>query len=73
MYARHMTENDQVVLKVPQLVSAQKIRRSGQYIENETYLAPEIFTKRFYEPANEIPGPIFLTLRCAAISWLPAE
>ena len=56
-YAQHMTENDRVVLKVPQVISAQKIRRSGKYIENETYLDPEIFTKRFYEPANEILGP----------------
>lgn len=55
-YAQHMSENDKVVLKVPQIISAQKIRRSGKYIKNETYLDPEIFTKRFYEPANAILG-----------------
>ncbi|MBS3756561.1 MAG: DUF72 domain-containing protein [Desulfobacterales bacterium] len=55
-YARHITENDHVVLKVPQIVSAQKIRRSGKHIKNETYLDPAIFTKRFYEPANDILG-----------------
>ncbi|MBS3754407.1 MAG: DUF72 domain-containing protein [Desulfobacterales bacterium] len=55
-YARHMTENDKVVLKVPQIISAQKVRRGSKYIKNETYLDPEIFTKRFSEPANDILG-----------------
>ncbi|MFO7861297.1 MAG: DUF72 domain-containing protein [Desulfosalsimonas sp.] len=55
-YAQHITENDKVVMKVPRIISAQKIRRSGKYIKNETYLDPEIFTKRFYEPANAILG-----------------
>ncbi len=53
-YRRHMKENDRVVLKVPQIISAQKVRRGGKYVENKTYLDAEIFSKGFYEPAVEI-------------------
>ena len=49
-----MKEKDRVVLKVPQIISAQKVRRGGKYVENETYLNAEIFSKGFYEPAVEI-------------------
>jgi uncharacterized protein YecE (DUF72 family) len=55
-YREHMKEDDSVVLKVPQLITAQKLRRGGQYAENETYWNKEMFIKRFYEPANEILG-----------------
>jgi hypothetical protein len=48
-----------VILKVPQAISAQKIHRGGKYVENKTYLNPEIFIKQFYEPAMEILGSIF--------------
>jgi len=53
-YSQHMKEKDRVVLKVPQMISAQKIRRGAKYIDNETYLNTEIFSKGFYEPAIEI-------------------
>jgi len=56
-YAQYIGENDRVVLKVPQIISAQKLKRGNQYIENETYLDPEIFTKQFYEPAIDLLGP----------------
>lgn len=53
-YARHMQEDDRVVLKVPQMISARKVHRGARYIDNETYLNAEIFIRGFYEPAVEI-------------------
>ncbi|MBN2568922.1 MAG: DUF72 domain-containing protein [Deltaproteobacteria bacterium] len=53
-YPQHMKENDRVVLKVPQVISAQKMRHGGKYVQNEMYLNAEIFRKGFYEPAVEI-------------------
>jgi uncharacterized protein YecE (DUF72 family) len=50
-YSRHLKEGDRILLKVPQLITAQKIRKSDQHIKNEAYLNPKIFTKQFYEPA----------------------
>jgi uncharacterized protein YecE (DUF72 family) len=50
-YRQYMKETDRVVLKVPQMISAQKLRRGNKYVKNETYLNAEIFSKRFYEPA----------------------
>jgi hypothetical protein len=38
------TFNEEVLpVKVPQLITAQKIRRGEQYLENEAYLNPNIF------------------------------
>ncbi len=55
-YKRHMKEGDLVVLKVPQVICAKKLRRSGKLIENKDYLNSELFTKQFYKPANEMMG-----------------
>jgi uncharacterized protein YecE (DUF72 family) len=55
-YREHMREADRVVLKVPQGVSAQKVRRGGGYLPNETYLNAAMFTDRFYGPATEVLG-----------------
>ena len=55
-YARHLKEDDRILLKVPQLITAQKIRKSDQHIKNEAYLNPKIFTKQFYEPAVNLLG-----------------
>lgn len=55
-YREHMKTNDRVIVKVPQIISAQKFWRGGQYIENEAYLNPEIFDKQFYRPAVDILG-----------------
>lgn len=55
-YRKHMKENDHVILKVPQIISAQKVHHGGKYIKNESYLNAEIFKNRFYEPATEILG-----------------
>jgi uncharacterized protein YecE (DUF72 family) len=56
-YAKHIRTEDRVILKVPQAISAQKLRRGKQFVENETYLNPEIFKKRFYQPAVDLLGP----------------
>jgi uncharacterized protein YecE (DUF72 family) len=55
-YARHLKDGDRVILKVPQMITAQKIYRGDQYIENPAYLNPKIFTEQFYEPAINLLG-----------------
>ena len=55
-YRQHMKNNDRLVLKVPQIVSARRIWRGGKYVENETYFNAEIFRRKFHEPALEILG-----------------
>ncbi len=55
-YTRHLKDGDRIILKVPQLITAQKIHKGDQYIENPTYLNPKIFTEQFYEPAVNLLG-----------------
>jgi uncharacterized protein YecE (DUF72 family) len=55
-YRQYLGDDDHLILKVPQSISAQKLRRGGKYIENESYLNAEIFTSQFYEPAVELLG-----------------
>ncbi len=55
-YSEHLKEDDRILLKVPQMTTAQKIHRGEQYLENEAYLNPEIFTAQFYEPAVRLLG-----------------
>ncbi len=55
-YREHMAAGDAVILKVPQVVFAQKIRHGSAYTANETYLDPEVFTHQFYLPATELLG-----------------
>ena len=55
-YRQHRKPSDRLVLKVPRVISAQRLRRGGQYVENQTYLNAEMFIKRFYEPAVEVLG-----------------
>jgi hypothetical protein len=45
-----------LILKVPQVVFAQRLWRGGQFDENPDYLNPEVFVTQFYDPANEILG-----------------
>jgi hypothetical protein len=52
-----MKKEDLVLLKAPQIVIARKLRRGGAFVENESYLNADIFTKQFYKPAVEILGP----------------
>jgi Protein of unknown function DUF72 len=55
-YARHLKEGDRVILKVPQIITAQKVHKGDQYVENPAYLNPTIFTKQFFEPALNLLG-----------------
>jgi uncharacterized protein YecE (DUF72 family) len=56
-YRQHMKEGDLLLLKVPQVIIARKLRRGAGFVENDTYLHAGVFTKQFYEPAMEILGP----------------
>lgn len=55
-YKKYISSNDRMFLKVPQVVFARKLRRGGKFVENPDYLNPRLFTRSFYEPANEILG-----------------
>ena len=55
-YQQYLQEGNGLILKVPQMISAQKFRRGKEYIPNEDYLNPEIFTHQFYNPALEVLG-----------------
>ena len=55
-YSQYVGKNDRLILKVPQAVCAQKLRRGGKFIENSTYLNPKLFTHQFYTPAVELLG-----------------
>jgi uncharacterized protein YecE (DUF72 family) len=56
-YSRHLKDGDRIILKVPQLITAQKFHRGDQHIENPAYLNPKIFTGQFYDPATKLLGP----------------
>jgi uncharacterized protein YecE (DUF72 family) len=55
-YQQYLKKDDSLVLKVPQLIFARRIRQGGRFVENEAYLNPQIFTSQFYKPAVEILG-----------------
>jgi len=55
-YGQYLKKDDQLILKVLQLIFARRIRQGGKFVENEAYLNPEIFTRQFYNPAVEILG-----------------
>jgi len=57
-YQRHLSQDDHLILKVPQMVFAQKLWRGGKFIENPDYLNPEIFTHQFYKPAVDLLGDL---------------
>lgn len=56
IYRRNLTARDRVILKVPQVIFAQKLRKEGKFEANPDYLNIELFTRRFYEPALQILG-----------------
>ena len=63
-YREYIGKHDYVVAKVPQVVSAQKLRlKHGAFRDNPDYLNAEAFTRQFYEPIVNIlgdsPGPSF--------------
>jgi uncharacterized protein YecE (DUF72 family) len=55
-YAGHLREDDRIILKVPQMVTAQKICKGEQHTKNSAYLNPKIFTDQFYAPAVNLLG-----------------
>ena len=60
-YHQYMKEGGHLILKVPQMVSAQKFHRGKEYIPNPDYLNPEIFTNQFINRpwkywVNPLPG-----------------
>jgi uncharacterized protein YecE (DUF72 family) len=57
-YRQHLKDADRLILKVPQIVFAQKLRRDGRFVENSDYLNPELFIRQFYEPAVDLLGPL---------------
>jgi len=59
-YRQYLKEDDNVILKVPQVICAQKLWRGGKFVENNTYLDQDIFNRQFYDPAVTILGS-FLT------------
>ncbi len=61
-YARELRRGDRLLLKVPQLIFARRLRRGEGYSENPSYLDPEAFTRLFYAPAVELLGQNLLGL-----------
>lgn len=57
-YRKYLKQGDQVILKVPQVVFAQRLWRGGKFIENPGYLNPDIFIRQFYEPVQELLGDL---------------
>jgi uncharacterized protein YecE (DUF72 family) len=55
-YLSYMKEGDTLILKVPQMIFAQKLLQKGQYVDNRSYLNREVFIRQFYEPAKELLG-----------------
>ena len=61
-YRQYLQEGDNLLLKVPQVICAQKLWRGRQFVENEKYLNREVFTRQFYEPAVAILGSLLTGL-----------
>jgi len=55
-YGEHMSGCDYVILKVPQTITAQKIKLGKKYVRNDHYLDPELFVRQFYNPAQDLLG-----------------
>jgi len=55
-YKKHLKPENRLILKVPQVVIAQKIRQGDKYVANEEFLNPEVFLNQFYKPAIELLG-----------------
>jgi uncharacterized protein YecE (DUF72 family) len=55
-YQQHLKPDDKIIVKVPQDVFARNIKRRGSFESNPSYLDPDYFAERFYEPVNLILG-----------------
>jgi uncharacterized protein YecE (DUF72 family) len=61
-YRQFLQDDDRIILKVPQVVFAQKLYRAGQVVENPDYLQPALFLRQFYEPAVELFGSLLTAM-----------
>ncbi len=55
-YQNHLHKYDRLILKVHQVVFAQKLLQGGKYSVNEGFLNPDIFINQFYKPTNDLLG-----------------
>ena len=55
-YGKYLDKDDRLILKVPQVIFAQRLWRGGKFLQNADYLNPEIFTRQFYGPAVDLLG-----------------
>jgi len=55
-YLKHLSQDDHLILKVPQVIFAQRLWRGGKFVENPDYLNPDVFIHQFYEPAVDLLG-----------------
>jgi uncharacterized protein YecE (DUF72 family) len=55
-YKQYLKPDDRLILKVPQVIMAQKLRQGRSFIQNANFFNPDIFSRQFYEPSNEILG-----------------
>jgi uncharacterized protein YecE (DUF72 family) len=55
-YKQYLDDRNRIFLKVPQAVFARKLWRGGKFTQNPDYLNHQLFTRNFYEPANDILG-----------------
>jgi uncharacterized protein YecE (DUF72 family) len=55
-YQKHVRDDDRLILKVPQVIFARKLWKSGRFTENPGYLDAETFVSRFYEPSVNLLG-----------------
>jgi hypothetical protein len=55
-YNKYLKNGDDLILKVPQVIFAQKLWSGGKQVDNPNYLSAEMFINQFYVPANAILG-----------------
>ena len=55
-YNKYLRDRDRLILKVPQVIFAQKLWQGNKQVENENYLNAEMFINQFYDPANAVLG-----------------
>jgi uncharacterized protein YecE (DUF72 family) len=55
-YKKYLGKDDRLVIKIPQVLFAKKLRKGASFSENPRYLDAETFTDHFYEPAQTLLG-----------------
>jgi hypothetical protein len=55
-YNKYLRDDDRLILKVPQVIFAQKLWQGSKQVKNENYLNADMFINQFYDPANAIMG-----------------